>query len=624
LCNCTHHSTHRSNLRGCFCSLYRVSEQVYSIPAVPNASTYTWVVTGGIQIASGQGTTQITANFPAGFTTGTLRVRASNSVSQTNERVLTIRSIPAGTPGAISGATTSICANSSRTYSINPVGNTDSYEWVIVGSGASISGGQGTTSVSLDFATGFSSVNLQVRAVNSCGSSGWRSLAISSGVDALGNPGAIQGSTQGCPLATETYSIPAISGATNYIWRTTGGIVISNGQGTNAAEMSFPQAFLSGSIFVKAANACGETRESRINVTGLTRTPGAISGQTAQVCASDTRTYSIAPVAGATAYVWTTTGDISISSNNGTSATFDFGANFSSGTIRVQAENACGLSAVRSLTVRNSIPARPGIISGLTAGLCSNALTTYSIQPVTNATSYTWSTTGELSVTGGQGSTTATIEAGPSFFSGQVLVVANGACGSSVARTLNVRSTPLLPGVISGPKPTVDRGSEGLAYSVNPVVSATSYFWEGTNGIIIATGQGTTAITADIPEDFTNGVLRVAAANACGQGPFRTLSLTGVEVLPFAGGRAVVSQATMEIYPNPTEGLVMIQLAGVDENSQAWLSVYDLAGKQLTTLDWSKYINTNHTLDLSAYPAGMYLVQVMTGSEVMTEKVVKQ
>jgi hypothetical protein len=598
--------------------------EIYSIPAVSNATQYLWSTTGGVSITGGNGTTQITANFPAGFTTGTLRVRASNSVSQTAERVLTIRSIPAGTPGAISGATTNICANSSGTYSINPVGNTDSYEWVIVGSGASISGGQGTTSVSLDFSVAFSSVTLQVRAVNSCGTSGWRSLAISSGISAIGNPGVIQGPTQGCPMATETYSIAAISGATNYIWRTTGGIVISNGQGTNAVEMSFPAGFLSGSIFVKAANACGETKESRINITGIVKTPGAISGQSTLVCANDTGTYSIAPVAGATAYVWTTTGDITLNSNNGTTATFDFGANFSSGSIRVQAENACGLSAVRSLTVKSSTPARPGTISGLTAGLCSNAQTTYSIQPVTNATSYTWSVTGDLSIIGGQGSATATIEAGPSFFSGQVLVVANGACGSSVARTLNVRSTPLLPGVINGQKPTVDRGSEGLAYSVSPVVSATSYFWEGTNGIYIATGQGTNAITVDIPGSFPKGVLRVAAANACGQGPFRSLSLTGVEVLPFAGGRAVVSKPTMGIYPNPTADLVIIQLVGVVESSQAWLSVYDLAGKQLLSLDWSKYINSNHTLDLSAYPDGMYLVQVKTGSEVLTEKVVKQ
>jgi hypothetical protein len=259
---------------------------LYSISPVPNATQYNWTTTGGIVITSGQGTTQVAVDFPVGFTVGTIRVRAANNSSQTNERVLTIRSIPAGTPGAISGATTNICANSSRTYSINPVGNTDSYEWVIVGSGASISGGHGTTSVSLDFATGFSSVNLQVRAVNSCGTSGWRSLAISSGVDALGNPGAIQGPSQGCPLATETYSIPVIPGASTYTWRTTGGIVIEE-NGSHTADMSFPAGFISGSIFVRAANACGQTREVRINVIGLTRSPGAISGQSTQACASE-------------------------------------------------------------------------------------------------------------------------------------------------------------------------------------------------------------------------------------------------------------------------------------------------------------------------------------------------
>jgi uncharacterized repeat protein (TIGR02543 family) len=600
-----------------------VDGQVYSIPTVPNASTYTWVVTGGIQIASGQGTTQITVNLPVGFTTGTIRVRASNSVSQTTERVLSIRSTPAGVPGATSGTTTGICAGSSRAYSIAPVGNTGSYEWLLQGSGVSISNGQGSTEVTLSFATGFTTAILQVRAVNSCGTSGWRSLTISSGVDALGTPGAISGTTQGCPLTTQTYSIPAIAGATDYIWRTTGGIVISNGQGTNSAEMSFPVGFLSGSIFVKAANACGQTREVRINVTGLTKAPGAISGQSAAVCGNTTGGYSIAPVAGATSYVWTTTGDITLNLNNGTSASFDFGTNFTTGTIRVQAVNGCGPSAVRTLTVRSSLPARPGVISGLAAGLCQNAQTTYSIQPVSNATSYTWSTTGELSVFDGQGSTSATIEAGASFLSGQVLVVANGACGSSTARTFSVRSTPLLPGVINGQKPNVDRGAEGLPYSINPVVSATSYFWEGTNGISIETGQGTNTITVDIPEALTKGVLRVAASNACGQGPFRSLSLTGVEVLPFAGGRTVISQATMEIYPNPTEGLVMIQLAGVEENSQVWLSVFDLSGKQLTILDWSQYINTNHTLDLSAYPAGMYLVQVFGDDWTEVGKLVK-
>jgi hypothetical protein len=68
----------------------------------------------------------------------------------------------------------------------------------------------------------------------------------------------------------------------------------------------------------------------------------------------------------------------------------------------------------------------------------------------------------------------------------------------------------------------------------------------------------------------------------------------------------------------------MIQPAEVEEISQVWLSVYDLAGKQLMSLDWNAYMNTTQVIDLSAYPAGMYLVQIMTGHEVITEKVVKQ
>ena len=80
----------------------------------------------------------------------------------------------------------------------------------------------------------------------------------------------------------------------------------------------------------------------------------------------------------------------------------------------------------------------------------------------------------------------------------------------------------------------------------------------------------------------------------------------------------------MSTNPNPAKGQLTVFAQGEIGNSQVWLSVFDLSGKQLTTLDWSQYINTNHTLDLSAYPNGMYLVQVMTGKEVITEKVVKQ
>jgi hypothetical protein len=574
----------------------------YSIDPVTNADGYTWVTTGGIVIVESQGTTSISVDFPAGFTTGTVRVRAFNDCSISSERALTVRSIASSTPGAISGTTTEICSGTSEGYDIADVTNADSYEWAVIGSGVNILNGQGTTNVSLQFTSSFSSAILQVRAVNSCGTSGWRSLTISSGVDALGTPGAISGTTQGCPLTTQTYSIPAIAGATDYIWRTTGGIVISNGQGTNSADMSFPTGFLSGSIFVKAANACVQTREVRINVTGITRAPGAISGQSAAVCANSTKTYSIAPVAGATSYQWSSTGDIALVSDSGTEATFDFGTNFTTGTIQVQAVSACGVSASRSLTIRSNVPGVPGVISGITAGLCPNQSAVFSISPINSSTSYLWSFDGDMELLSGQGSTTATYAAGAAFEVGQVRVQAVNGCGSSPARILNVRSTPAHPGALAGPGPDVLKGSTGLSYSISPVASATSYIWTGTGGIDIVSGNGTNIIAVDFPANFEKGNLAVRAVNGCGEGASRGRAISGIDELPFLRGKSYVTAPEIRVYPNPATDKVIVQGSGITE-----IYLYDVSGKLLQAhrhdAEYQIELNLN-------YPAGVYFIQV--------------
>jgi trimeric autotransporter adhesin len=121
-----------------------VSGVTYTLPPVAAADGYNWISTGGITITDGHGTNEITVDFPAGFTVGTVRVRAYNDCYLSAERVLTVRAIASNTPGAISGASTNICGNSSESYSISSVANTDSYEWAVVGTGASIQSGQGT------------------------------------------------------------------------------------------------------------------------------------------------------------------------------------------------------------------------------------------------------------------------------------------------------------------------------------------------------------------------------------------------------------------------------------------------------------------------------------------------
>jgi hypothetical protein len=83
--------------------------------------------------------------------------------------------------------------------------------------------------------------------------------------------------------------------------------------------------------------------------------PGTLTGPT-QLCPnSSNQVYSIASVPGANTYSWTVPSGASIQgSNNDTSIVVNFGS--SSGTVTVQAQNGCGNSALRSVSVLVQAP----------------------------------------------------------------------------------------------------------------------------------------------------------------------------------------------------------------------------------------------------------------------------
>ena len=66
------------------------SNVVYTISPVTGATTYTWTAPPGAVIASGQGTTTININYPAGSTSGNVSVVAGNGVCQTPASTLAI------------------------------------------------------------------------------------------------------------------------------------------------------------------------------------------------------------------------------------------------------------------------------------------------------------------------------------------------------------------------------------------------------------------------------------------------------------------------------------------------------------------------------------------------------
>jgi len=72
-------------------------------------------------------------------------------------------------------------------------------------------------------------------------------------------------------------------------------------------------------------------------------------------------------------------------------------------------------------------------------------------------------------------------------------------------------------GTISGAE-TVCRGQTGVAYSVSPINNATGYVWELPEGVTIATGVNTHAITVDFSNTAVSGNISVYGTNSCGNG----------------------------------------------------------------------------------------------------------
>ncbi|MBL0341169.1 MAG: T9SS type A sorting domain-containing protein [Bacteroidetes bacterium] len=423
-------------------------------------------------------------------------------------------------PGSISGAS-SFCQSSTQTYSVTAVAGATSYLWVMP---AGWTGASTTNSITVTTTTTGGTVS--VTAVNACGNSTARTLTVT-GAAVPGTPGNLIGSTSVCQGSTQTYSIGAVSGATSYIWSLPSGWTGSSA--TNSITTTTNAT--GGAVSVVAVNSCGNSsaRTITVAINVVPAQPAAITGS-ASICPNATITYSVTAVSGATSYIWTLPGGWT-----GTSSTNSIITTATSvgGNVSVAANNGCGTGTVRNLAVAISgaIPATPSTITA-TAGntkVCPGDTKIYSIAPVSGATLYTWTLPAGAIITSGQGTSSITVQYQSGFIASGVLGVAStNLCGSSAARTLTItRNTPAKPGVISGPLYGVCN-SNNKTYTVTSVAGVTYNWYFSTASAVIATGQGTSNITANFTPNYTSGTLNVTANNACGTSTIRTASVNSI------------------------------------------------------------------------------------------------
>jgi hypothetical protein len=78
------------------------------------------------------------------------------------------------------------------------------------------------------------------------------------------------------------------------------------------------------------------------------------------------------------------------------------------------------------------------------------------------------------------------------------------------------------------------------------------------------------------------------------------------------------------VYPNPTNGLVNIDLAQYDGKNVA-VQVLNSVGQQVYNLPIKEVTNQTYSVDMQNYPTGIYLVKVTSnGVETITRKIMKQ
>jgi hypothetical protein len=372
---------------------------------VAGASSYTWSLPSNIQLVSGQGTRTIVIKILNGF------------AAQVNKQ---IRVTPAGgslqifylaaqtpvTPAAITASTANICGsigtNVPVSYKIPKVYETasnavtaSSYFWTSQNGTTTIShpngSGENDTTITITFASNFTSSNVSVQALNACGVSTTRSYFISRNNPS--QPSIISGPTNTCEYIGDngqaaSYSVSGSTSVDSYTWTVPQGAIGLIGLGTNTISFKYPAGYTGGSISVTATNNCGTSQARSLTVSRLTpSTPGNIDVINTATCPNREFTYSVANLpSNATSMLWTVPASGTILSGQGTSSiTVSYPGTVVDGYVTTKAVSNCGTSSTRTLVIRLApCPASPS--PQYTKGVMSKTSSSMEIKVFPNPT----------------------------------------------------------------------------------------------------------------------------------------------------------------------------------------------------------------------------------------------
>ncbi len=371
----------------------------------------------------------------------------------------------------------------------------------------------------------------------------------------------------------------------------------------------------SGDYIVTATNACGSSSDTvTVLVNAVPVAPAAPNGPV-NTCGSDTATYIVTTVPGATSYNWSLSGGGTIISGQGT-ATVDvsWGATAGTYTISVTAANNCGASApaTATITVGAPAPVMNATISGSNS-VCPVS-ETYSISSIPNATTYTWAVDAGGNIASGQG-TTSIVVTWNTPGTHQVSVIATNACGTSAPATLSVtvNPEPTVPTVnLTANDTTICEGTSVVLSASGSTGGNVSYnFYDAaTGGNMYGSNPLTVSPTATTVY-YLEVINQFGCVNNSGRIPV-TVNVTGAPTVQSITGDNVAvcygTAATLTANATPTGTTITWWDAATGGNQVATGSSYTIDPITQTTVVYAQATNSNGCLTLQGRVAATAVV----------------
>ncbi|MBX2889112.1 MAG: T9SS type A sorting domain-containing protein [Ferruginibacter sp.] len=534
------------------------------------------------------------------------------------------------------------------TYSIT-ASNYSTIVWNIPNTALNVSG-QGTTSISFNYATNYTgSISVDVTGISPCDPI-TRTLNIT--CDAPAAP-VISGQVNVCTYVGTnvelTYTAAPDANATSYSWVVPPtNVTVVNGQGTGELTITLGAGFTAQAnkqLRVRAHNSCGTSEMSIFymlaqmpgslgEISGPMDACGLIDGQTQVV-------YSVAEVDQAEQYNWVVPAGVTIINGQGTtSITVEFDNAFATSAISVTAQNGCGVSNTRSITISRTVPSIPSLISGPnnpclympSVGYPSGQIATYSVAQVGGNT-YTWTVPTGANIESGQGTNSITVSFSGSYNGGGISVTASTGCGTSGSRSIALSNRmPSAPSGIDIDIVSEDCPNRVYTYSLSSMpMQATSVVWTVPAGATIVDGQGTTSITVEYSGMSIAGNITAVGNNGCGNSGIRSLKVKFPECSQGERGESLpITKVTpvevieggldVSIFPNPSVHSFKLVAKSTDKFNKIQVRLVDNLGRTYKVMS----MMPGETLTLgNELKAGSYFVEVVQGKNKASKRIIK-